>query len=498
MQILIVVNDPDDWPLRVPGVEVVAARSYLADPRYSQLRRARLINLCRSYRYQSVGYYVSLLAEARGHKPQPSVATIQDMKSQTLARLYSEELDELLQQSLLPIRSKQFTLSIYFGRNVAKRYERLSMQLFNLFPAPLLRAHCVRDDNEWRLQRIAPIPVSDIPPQHREFATAAAAEYFNGHRRRIRRQEQMRYDLAILHNPEDKTPPSDKRALERFVKAARELSIEAELIDKGDFGRLAEFDALFIRETTAVNHHTYRFSRRAAAEGLAVIDDPDSILKCTNKVYLAQLLERHRVGAPKTMIVHRDNIDSIAPSLGLPCVLKQPDGSSSLGVLKVDTERRLQRTVEELLDRSDMIVAQEFLPTEFDWRVGILDGQMLWVCKYHMAKDHWQIIKRNGKGDANYGRVECIPVEAAPRDVVETSLKAASLIGDGLYGVDLKQVRGRNYVIEVNDNPNIDAGLEDAILKEQLYLRIMESFVRRIEHRNSRRETVERPKVASL
>jgi glutathione synthase/RimK-type ligase-like ATP-grasp enzyme len=61
--------------------------------------------------------------------------------------------------------------------------------------------------------------------------------------------------------------------------------MEPELIEKEDYGRLAEFDALFIRETTGVNHHTYRFARRAEAEGLVVVDDPQSILKCTNKVY---------------------------------------------------------------------------------------------------------------------------------------------------------------------------------------------------------------------
>jgi glutathione synthase/RimK-type ligase-like ATP-grasp enzyme len=50
-------------------------------------------------------------------------------------------------------------------------------------------------------------------------------------------------------------------------------------------------------------------------------------------------------------------------------------------------------------------------------------------------------------------------VEDAPQDVVQIALKAANLIGNGLYGVDLKQVDGKIYVIEINDNPSIDAGL---------------------------------------
>jgi glutathione synthase/RimK-type ligase-like ATP-grasp enzyme len=73
-----------------------------------------------------------------------------------------------------------------------------------------------------------------------------------------------------------------------------------EYITRADIGRLPEFDALFIRDTTFANHYTYRFSRRATAEGLVVIDDPDSILKCNNKVYLAELLIRHNIPAPRT------------------------------------------------------------------------------------------------------------------------------------------------------------------------------------------------------
>lgn len=482
MHILIVVNDPEDWALSIPGVELVDARTYLADPRYTTMRPARVFNLCRSYRYQSVGYYVSLLAEARGHRPSPSVATIQDMKLPTLARLYTGELEEQIALALKAIRSDQFTLSIYFGANMAKRHEKLSAHLFDLFPAPLLRAHFKRGEEGWRMTHVAPIPASDIPPSHAAFVAQAATSFFTRNPRKVRRRP-LRYDLAILCTDDGDNKPSNAQAIAKFIRAARALSIEAEVIGRGDIGRLSEFDALFIRDTTQVNHYTYRFSRRAAAEGLAVLDDPDSILRCTNKVYLAQLLERHRIAAPKTMIVHRDNIEQIVPTLGLPVILKAPDSSFSVGVVKVKQAQDLTAQVTKFLGDSELIVAQKFSPTDFDWRVGVLDGKPLFVCKYHMAKDHWQIVKMDGKGEPDYGKIETMAVAQAPRGVVDIAVRAAGLIGDGLYGVDLKQFAGRCYVIEVNDNPNIDAGFEDTVLKDKLYLRIMESFLRRIEKR---------------
>jgi glutathione synthase/RimK-type ligase-like ATP-grasp enzyme len=486
---LIVVDDPSDWPLEIEGIDLVAARSYLTDPAYAKLRSAKVFNLCRYYRYQSIGYYVSLLAAARGHKPLPDITTIQDFKSQTIIRIVSEEADQLIQKSLGHLRSKEFVLSVYFGHNVAKQHDSLSQHLFRQFQAPFFRAFFVYNDknSKWFLQNINPIPTSEIPPEHREFVVGVAREYFIGHRRVIKRRAQNRYDLAILQDPRDPEPPSDDRALHHFAQAAASLGIDTEFIDKNDYGRLAEFDALFIRETTSVNHHTYRFARRAVAKKMVVVDDPESILKCTNKVFLAEVLERNKVLIPKTVIVHKDNTQEVAGSLGLPCILKQPDSSFSQGVVKVETPDELNLQVGKLLTKSELIIAQEYLPTSFDWRVGIFDRQPLFVCKYFMAKHHWQIIKRDENGTKTAdGSFTTLPVEHAPDQLIRTALKAANLIGDGLYGVDIKEIGKKFYVIEINDNPNIDAGVEDAILREELYMRIMRVFLRRIEHRSER------------
>ena len=487
MSILIVVNNPRDWPLDVPGVTVVPARAYLTDPDYGNDRFARVFNLCKTYRYQSLGYYVSLLAEARGHKPLPRASTIEDLQSQNMVRLLTEGLDELIQKSLATIKSDTFELSIYFGRNVASRHNPLSRQLFSLLQAPLLRAEFERKGHHWRIRCVRPIAASDIPPQHREFAIQATTEYFMGRRRLARKRAAPRYDLAILYDPSNPEPASNARAMQKFEKAAQALGMHVEFITRTDFGRLTEFDALFIRDTTFVNHYTYRFSRRAAAEGLVVIDDPDSILKCNNKVYLAEILTRHRIPAPKTLLVHRDNVDQIIPALALPCVLKQPDSSFSVGVVKVESAEELQAKVNGLLDKSELIIAQEYLPTEFDWRVGILDRRPLFVAKYFMVRGHWQIIKHGDqKHDFVEGATVALSVGEAPDRVVKLGLKAANLIGDGFYGVDIKQVGGRCYIIEVNDNPNVDAGNEDGVLKDALYREIMGSFVRRIEARKLR------------
>jgi len=487
MQILLVVNQNDKWPLNIDGVQIVTSRAYLSDPQFSLMRRVRVFNLCKSYSYQSVGYYVSLLAEARGHKPFPDVYSLMSMRSQQVVRFISDDLDDLIQKSLAPLKSNRFDLSIYFGRNLAKRYDRLSQKLFEALNAPFLRASFVKH-KKWMLQKASPIASKDIPATHWSFVVSAAEDYFRKKRKSTHRKTSTRYDLAILLSPEEKQPPSNERAIKKFIRAAGALDLGVEVIRKEDFSRLAEFDGLFIRETTSVNHYTYNFARGAAAEGLVVIDDPESILKCTNKVFLAELLQRHKIPIPKTMIAHRDNMNQVGAVLGLPCILKQPDSSFSQGVMKVETEAELQEKMKKLLTRSEMVIAQQFLPTDFDWRIGVIDKKPLYACRYFMAKGHWQIIDYGKSGRIREGNADTIPIEDVPEQVLNTALKAANLIGDGLYGVDLKQVGKKVYVIEVNDNPNIDAGMEDQVSKDELYLTVMRSFLRRIEEIRSVRK----------
>lgn len=487
MSSLFIVDNPKDWPLELPGVDVVAARSYLTDPTYAEARVTRLFNLCSSYQYQTFGYYVSLLAEARGHRPVPSVTAIQEMKSLTILRFVSDELDELIQKSLSHIHSDKFTLSIYFGKNVAKHYDRLTRMLFVQFQAPLLRAKFVRQQGKWILQSIRPIPTEEIPEDHWPYVLEFATDYFEKKRHRAPKKVVTRYDMAILFNPEEENTPSNDRAIKKFVRAAENLGFGVETITKDDFARIAEFDALFIRETTNVHHHTYRFAQRAAAEGLVVMDDPESILKCSNKVFLAELLARHDIDHPKTLIVHRGNRDLIEQEIGFPCILKQPDSSFSQGVFKAENSVVLKDRLDELFEKSDLIIVQEFLPTDFDWRVGIVDRQPLFVCKYYMAGKMWKILHTDDDGKTQMGNFETMPIDKAPERVVKTALKVANMIGDGLYGVDLKQVGKRVMVIEVNDNPNIDAGVEDEVLKDDLYERIMTTFLRRVEKRKEER-----------
>jgi len=485
MRSLIVTEELKHWrPLA--GLEAVSAGDYLKDPSWIEARRLRVINLCRSYRYQSLGYYVSLLAAARRHRPFPDLMTVLDMRNRGLVRGADDDLDDLIQRSLASLRSDRFELSIYFGHNLSARYDRLAARLFALFPAPFLRAQFAHAGGRWRIRSIGPVGSADVPDSHWDFVHERARA-FVARPRGGSRAKAARYHLALLHDPKEVLAPSSEASLKRFERAARGVGFAVERIDRDDIGRLGEFDALFIRETTYVNHHTFRFSRRAESEGLVVIDDPRSILRCTNKVFLAEALGNAEVPIPRTLVLDRTGLGEVRERVGFPCVLKVPDSAFSQGVVRCDDEPALTRESGRILEDSDLIIAQEYIPTQFDWRVGVLDGKALFACRYHMARGHWQIVQQAGKGRYRYGRVEPVPLALVPRKVLRTALRAAETVGHGLYGVDLKvPVPGRVVVMEVNDNPNIDAGCEDKELGLELYRRIAQVFWSRVEARFNR------------
>jgi glutathione synthase/RimK-type ligase-like ATP-grasp enzyme len=483
MNIIFVVDRHNDWPFDIPDVEVVTARGYLSDPHYIECTGAKVFNLCNSYDYQTHGYYVSLLAEARGHRPLPDVKAIADLQSLLLIQLHSEKLDQVIQASLSSIDSDLYVMTAYFGQTADGRHEKLGEQLFTLLRMPLLQARFERSSARWHLRNVKAIALEEIASGGLGAVARFAADRVKGHKTRVRRPAAPKPKLAILHSPDCGSHASNPAAIQKFQEASESLNMRSEVMTEADAGRIMQSDALFIRDTTRINHYTYQLARQAAAAGMVVMDDADSILRCNNKMYLSELLRRYHIAIPKTLMVDHGNIDQVIAALGLPCILKQPDGAFSAGIEKIESEQELLLKAHQLFNTSELILAQEYLPTEFDWRIGVLDRKPLFACKYFMAPGHWQIIKRGHNQRSYEGAAEAVPLSAAPAAVVDMAVRAANLIGNGFYGVDLKQRGGQCYLIEINDNPNIDAGNEDGVLKEALYRTVMEVLRKRIEVR---------------
>lgn len=478
---IIVIDQPYKWKKTDIKARIISVKEYINNTLYQSNSNFRIFNLCSSYRYQSLGYYVSLLASARSQRVIPNITTIRDIRIMNVIQSVASELDELINQLLIKVKSNTFSLDVYFGQTPLKGYKALASKLYQIFETPLFRVHFIKDE-KWLIKSIKVLTYKGITAEEKELMYQFATNFFNKKRHNSVRLTHYIYDLAVLVNPNDENPPSGKEALEKFKLAANKKGVYLEFITKNDADKINEFDALFIRETTNVNHYTYELSRLAFAEGLVVIDDPWSILKCCNKIYQYELFKRNKLRTPDTIVLAKNVFTAkMLDDFNYPIVLKQPDSAFSLGVIKANNKQEAQEELTKLFKETDMVISQEFLYSNFDWRIGILDNRPIFACKYFMKKDHWQIYNWASDDEEKYGKSETIPVEQVPLEILQVAQKAASLIGDGLYGVDLKFVDGKVYVIEVNDNPNIDAGIEDLVLQEELYNIVIDSIINRIE-----------------
>jgi len=481
---LIVVHNRKDWPHSHTAGQVITFSDYVTGNYPQDTTRPRIINLCRKFGYLSEGYYCSLLAEARGHRVTPSLQSLSDLSRRALYRIHVGDLDAAL--GSLPEQAETgdtVRLRFFFGRSLDPAHDALARRLFETFPCPLLEL-TLRRKRQWEITALRAISPRVLSEEESELFSWTLEDFTRKQWRRKREKTHARYDLAILCDPGEKLPPSDSSALKRFMRAGRELGIRCQIITQRDYLRLPEFDGLFIRTTTNIDHYTFRFARKAENEGLVVIDDSKSILRCTNKVYLADLFRIHKVPAPRTQVLHRgrkDQLEQLEQQFGFPLVVKIPDGSFSRGVEKANNPEELAAICRKLFRESTLLLAQEFLYTDFDWRIGVLDRQPLYACRYYMVKRHWQIYRHGQRTDS--GGFDTLPLNEVPPAVLAAALAATRPIGDGFYGVDVKEKEGQGYVIEVNDNPSIDTSVEDKYLGMELYRQVMRTLLRRMEAR---------------
>ena len=483
----VVVDELSDWKPYFPSQDVISFEQYLALEQGSARGRTRIINCCTNRKALGRGYYCSLLSEARGHSVIPSISVMNDLRRKSLWSIDTEAVAATLSK-LAKTSSEdpdQLTLSFYFGESKESRLGALGRELFERYPVPILDV-VLQYKGSWHLHKLSHRSLRDINDETEQARFADALDRFS-HKiwRKPKVKQQYRYDLAMYVDPSEPLPPSDEEALQAFERAGNRLGVKVERITRQDYQRLAEFDGLFIRATTSIDHPTYRFARKAEAEGLVVIDDPRSILRCTNKVYLADLLNANHVPTPKTLIVSDSSpqsVKKIVDEIGLPAVLKIPDGSFSRGVERVADTIELTAALKQLRKSSSLVLAQEYMYTEYDWRIGILNNKPIYACRYFMVEGHWQIYKHGENPNApDSGNFDTPAIWDVPREVLDASLRAARLIGDGFYGVDIKQAGNRVAVIEVNDNPSIDSGVEDLHLGDALYHEILSELLRRME-----------------
>lgn len=500
-RLVVVVSAAEDL-VELPSDRLVTADRYLAGVE-GLGRGDTVVNLCRSYRYRSKGYYVSLIADARGQQALPTAEGLQGLSEPFgVLRVLHEagvpavEAAELRgrrragpisprnasgESSLTATAPVEAQMLAYFGRCSDPRGRAAAQAIYQEWPVPVVRLHLVQDGPEWLVSRVAAVSLPQLTAEERiPLIEALSDERALQRRGAPTPRKAKRASIAVLYDREDRYSPSTPETIDRLERVATRLNVHVHRIGLDDLDRLGDYDALLIRTLTGVREPAFQFALRAEMLDMPVIDDPQSIIRCSNKVFLEELLRRESIPTPRTLVVTSHTLWSEVENLRLPVVVKLPDGSFSAAVHRCASKQEYEQVTAEMFRRSPLLIAQEYLPTDFDWRVSVLDGRVLFAARYFMARGHWQIRAEQG-GRERYGRVQAVKREEIPGAVRDLALRAARLIGSGFYGVDIKETESGPVVIEVNDNPNLDIGYEDGADGVLVYEDLIEYFVRRIE-----------------
>jgi len=271
--------------------------------------------------------------------------------------------------------------------------------------------------------------------------------------------------LGIFVNRQTLSSSEQLTAVVKCRDVAESMGHTAEFIFPVDIKKIPRLDALFIRANTDPMNITYVAARMAEMYGIPVIDDPGSIQICADKINMYMHLMKKNVSMPRTRFLKKKELDEVSAAqlfeeLGTPLVLKEPSTSFSVRVEKVSSVSELLKIARRFFKLSDWIVVQEYIESRFDWRVGVINGQLLYACRYIIPSETFKI-QASVNGHIVYCDVESVPADQVPPEVIELGREAGNAIGKGMYGVDIKESNGKLYVIEVNDNPSLDGG-EDA------------------------------------
>jgi len=239
--------------------------------------------------------------------------------------------------------------------------------------------------------------------------------------------------------------------------------------------KIATVDALFIRSRTDPMNISFVAAKMAEYQGIPVIDDPQSIQICSDKINMYLHLMKQDVPIPATVFLSKSDItpryvNRLFEKYGSPLVLKEPSTSFSMRVEKVQTPGEFIKVAKRFIKLSDRIVAQQYVESRYDWRVGVLDGEFLYACKYIIPSETFKI-QATVNGHLVYCAVRSVRRDEVPPAVVDVAIRAGRAVGSGLYGVDLKETESGPCVIEVNDNPSLEGG-EDTLYPD-IYAKIV-------------------------
>ena len=220
--------------------------------------------------------------------------------------------------------------------------------------------------------------------------------------------------------------------------------------------------------------------RNLEDDGFLTLPSLKSWDMCASKYITDILMRKAGLRTPKTVsIAHSEDTERAMKELGtkFPVILKSSTGTQTgVGVVIIESMRSLHASVQMLMLYSKYlpIIIQEYIKTDYDVRVIVLDGTVLGAMKREIIQD--SDFRSNVSLGADASTIKLTDIE------IKDSLAAAKAVNGRLCGVDFIPAKNREkespYIIEVNSMPGF-GGIEKLDTKKSLTQDIFKYFMNR-------------------
>jgi ribosomal protein S6--L-glutamate ligase len=216
------------------------------------------------------------------------------------------------------------------------------------------------------------------------------------------------------------------------------------------------YDAVIPRIGASVTHYGLAVLRQFEMQGVFPLNESVAIGRSRDKLRALQLLARAGIGLPVTAFAHKpkkaENV--VAEVGGAPVVIKLVEGTQGMGVVLAETEASAKSIIEAFSAANINILVQEYIAEAegSDVRALVVGGRVVAAMRR---------VGRVGEFRSNLHRGGVAEEAHISEEERSIAIRAASVLGLNLAGVDMLRAGRGPVVIEVNSSPGLK-GIERA------------------------------------
>jgi ribosomal protein S6--L-glutamate ligase len=223
---------------------------------------------------------------------------------------------------------------------------------------------------------------------------------------------------------------------------------------------LTGFDAVIPRIGASVTFYGTALLRQFEMMGVYPLNESVAISRSRDKLLSLQLLARKGIGLPVTGFAHSpDDIQDLIAMVGdAPLVIKLLEGTQGIGVVLAETHKAAESVIEAFLGLKANILVQEYIKEAggSDIRCFVIGDKVVAAMKRQALAGEFRSNLHRG-GTASITKIT--PEERS------TAVRAASIMGLNVAGVDILRSNHGAVVMEVNSSPGLE-GIETATGKD--------------------------------